>query len=249
MRRALVLVALAGCGRRGFDPLTIGSSSTDAGTMADAPTGTPNVGRGMVVMPPFVTTTTISAQMDNIPDGNLLVAFAYWNNATHAVNLNDSNAQNWTALPRQSIPSGCNSNVGANIQLFYATVTNGGTTTVTATQSAAGFPLGLVVVEYSGVTTLDASSGLAAPSASNAINAGTMNTTGYDLIVGGFHDSSGSGQMVPGPNLTAFQPDLVSYAMFLDITVGPGAQTVTGTLPSGRSDACWVGASAAFHAP
>ncbi|HTL32431.1 MAG TPA: hypothetical protein VL326_04880 [Kofleriaceae bacterium] len=247
MWRVLVLAALAGCGRMSFDPIAIGSSANDAHN-PDTP-GTPNVGRGMVVMPPFVTTPTITAQLDGPTVGHLLVAIAYWNDATHAVSINDSNGQNWTGLQRQSIPTGCNANVGTNIQMFYVTVTAGGPTDVTVTQSAGNSPLGLVVVEYSGVSTLDASSGLAAPSASNAINAGTMNTTGYDLIVAGFHDSVGSGQMMPGPNLSVFQYDLVSYAMFLDITVGPGAQTITGTLPAGTSDACWVGVSAAFHAP
>jgi hypothetical protein len=247
MRWAATLAVLAGCGRVAFDPLTIGSTAGDAGT--DTPTGTPSVGRGMVSNPAFVSTASINAPLDNPQVGQLLVAIPYWNNATHTVTVADTSGLTWTALPRASVPSGCNGNVGANIQIFYATVTTSGPTTVTATQSAAGDPLGLIVVEYSGVTTLDASSSLAAPSPSNAINAGTMTTTGYDLIVAGFHDSSGAGQMVPGPSLSVFQYDLVSYGMFLDVVVPAGNQTITGTLPSGRSDACWVGAAAAFHTP
>jgi len=238
------MLALGACGRLAFDPVTIESATNDATNDVNGP---PMIARVQATTPAFLSSPGITRDMAVTVD-NVVVAIAYWNNAGATVAITDTSSHTWTATPRQSIPTGCNNNIGTNVQIFYAPIVRAGTTSILAAQSTGAEPLGLFTVEYSGISTLDTQAGMIAPAASNAMTAGVVSTTGFDLIVAGFHDSVGSGTMQAGAGLTTLATDTISYALFAEVIGPAGAYNINGTLPAGRNDACWVGTAAAFHA-
>ena len=240
MRRVISLLAVAGCGRIGFDPSGAGDASIDA-----AP-----IQRVQIQQPMFVTGAQLTTMLD-VTAGNVLVAIPYWNHSGSTVQVADSRANTWTALPRVSVPTGCNQNVGTNAQIFVAAMTTTGPMMVTATQTIATNPLGLFLVEYSGIdidAPVENSAGNAAPAASNEMRTGTLTTQEPTVIVAGFHNSEGMGTMVAGPGLTTLSLDTMAYALFGEMAVPPGSYDVSATLPTGVSDRCWVAAAVALRA-
>jgi hypothetical protein len=137
--------------------------------------------------------------------------------------------------------------------MWFATITSTEVNTVTVAQSNGNTPLDLFLLEYSGVASmnpLDASTGQLAPSASNAMSTGAITTSGSDLIVTLFEDSDGSGIIEPGAEWTPRARNTDFYAMVEDnvpAPVPPGTYDPAATLPSGTSDICWLGVTAAFR--
>jgi hypothetical protein len=244
MRRivAIGMLALSGCGRMAFEPLTIGSTTGDAPLDA-----MPMIERVQMLNPAYQTAAGITAPMTLTAD-NTVIAVVYWNNAAATMSIGDSSNHMWSAVPRQSIPTGCHNNIGTNVQIFYTQITIGGATNIYAVQSTGAEPIGIFTVEYSGLSSFDTATGMIPQAASNTATGGVLTTTGFDVIVAGFHDSVGGGTMQPGAGLTTLAADTVSYALFTE-AIGPaGAYNISATLPNGTSDACWVATAAAFHA-
>ena len=242
MRRGLLWLVLAGCGRMGFEPLTIGSTTGDASLDS-----APMIARVQAMNPTFVSGPAITSTM-NVSTDSVVIAIAYWNRGAATVSVADSSGHTWTALPQHAITTGCHNNIGTSTQMFYAPIVTSGPTNITATQSTGSDPLGLFTVEYSGLSTLDSATGMTAPAASNLATAGALTTSGYDVIVAGFHDSVGGGTMQPGAGMTSVAVDSVSYSLLAE-AIGPASTyNINATLPGGASDACWVATAAAFHA-
>jgi hypothetical protein len=200
------------------------------------------------------TPTTVSAQSiasSPLPltAGNVVIAIPYWNASSHHVVVTDSSdGSMWKSIDRQSVAQGCGG--GTNLQMFYKTIPTSGTVTVVATQPEGGGNMGLFVVEYSGLAAdpLAGSTGMPAPRAANMMTAGALTTTGSELLVAAFHDSNGSGTMVPGAGFTVLGVDTTSYAMIADQQVPPGSYEATARLPGTTSDACWVASVLALRA-
>jgi hypothetical protein len=110
--------------------------------------------------------------------------------------------------------------------------------------------MGLLLVEYSGLAAdpLDGSAGMPAPRASNTMTTGALTTTSFDVLVAAYHDSNGSGTMVPGAGFTVLALDTVSYAMIADQQAPPGSYEATARLPGTTMDACWVASMIALRA-
>jgi hypothetical protein len=134
--------------------------------------------------------------------------------------------------------------------MFYATIPRSGMVTVTANQPEGPGNMGLFIVEYSGLAAdpLDGSAGMPAGRVSNAMTAGALTTTSFDVLVSAFHDSNGSGTMVPGPGFTVLGLDTTSYAMIADQQAPPGSYEATAALPGTTMDACWVASAIALRA-
>ncbi len=239
------------CGRMGFDLQTARTGDADVADGTDgAPDAMPFVERVQTSNPMFVNGGSISATLSLTADHTVL-AVAYWNDSGHTISVADTSGATWTALPRQSVPTGCSNNLGANTQIFYATIAATGSSTITATQSVATSPLGMFVAEYAGLraaNVIDASGGNAATVAGNAMSAGTLQSTGTGVIVAVFHDSQSSGTMVPGPGMAVMELDTLSYALLGEVPVTAGSYTVSASLPAGRMDACWVASAVALRA-
>jgi hypothetical protein len=77
---------------------------------------------------------------------------------------------------------------------------------------------------------------------------GALTTTSFDVLVAAFHDSNGSGTMVPGPGFAVLALDTSSYAMIADQQVTPGSHEATANLPGTTMDACWVASMIALRA-
>lgn len=200
------------------------------------------------------TPTTVSAQRISssplpLSAGNVVVAVAYWSDRTHQIAVSDSSgAITWKSVERQSVAQGCAG--GTNLQMFYATIPSSGMVTVTATQPEGAGNMGLFIVEYSGLAAdpLDGSAGSPAVRVSNVMTAGALTTTRFDVLVAAFHDSNGSGTMLPGPGFTVLGLDTTSYAMIADQQAPPGNYEATGRLPGTTMDACWVASVIALRA-
>jgi hypothetical protein len=237
---SLALLA-AGCGRVGID------SSRDA---VDSPLDAPAMIRTVRVdTPATVNAQSISSSPLPLTAGNVVIAIPYWNDRTHQVVVSDSaGAFTWKSIDRQSVAQGCAG--GTNLQMFYATIPSSRTVTVTATQPEGPGNMGLLLVEYSGLAAepLDGSTGMPAPRVSNTMTTGALTTTSFDVLVAAFHDSNGSGAMVPGPGFAVLALDTDSYAMIADQQVPPGSYEATGRLPGANMDACWVASMIALRA-
>jgi hypothetical protein len=200
------------------------------------------------------TPTTVSAQSISssplpLSAGNLVIAVPYWSDRTHQVAISDSSgAITWKSVERQSVAQGCAG--GTNLQMFYATIPSSGMVTVTATQPEGPGNMGLFIVEYSGLASdpLDGSTGMPAGRVSNVMTAGALTTTSFDVLIAAFHDSNGSGTMVPGPGFTVLGVDTTSYAMIADQQASPGSYEATARLPGTTMDACWVASVIALRA-
>ena len=176
--------------------------------------------------------------------GAIVVAVPYWNNAAATPQVSASTLPTFTSLPKQK-PAGC----GANAQIFYATVPAAGSDNIVFTQSTGSDALGLAVAEYTGISAPDADVGAVAPSSSNAMTLGSLVAPSSGVVLALFNDSVGSGMMIPGSGFSGVTFDTAAYAMLELRVVGPGAVDVTGSLPMGTSNSCWVGTAAAFPSP
>lgn len=264
MTRVCPLLLLAwpavGCGHVAFDlrpdPDAAVDSSIDTSrdgaidAATDAPAdAAPMINAVRVDTPATVNAQRISSSPLPLTAGNVVIAVPYWNDRTHSIAVSDqAQALTWKSIPRQSVAQGCAG--GTNLQMFYATVPSSGMVTVIATQPEGAGNMGLFVVEYSGlaVDPLDGSAGMPAPRMSNTMTTGALTTTGFDVLIAAYHDSNGSGTMVPGAGFTVLAVDTVSYAMIADRQAPPGTYEATATLPGTTSDACWVASLIALRA-
>jgi hypothetical protein len=251
MIRACPLFSLAllatGCGHVLKDPSQV---PEDAVTPVDgAPDAPVMIKTVRVDTPTTVNAQRISSSPLPLSAGNVVIAVAYWSDRTHQIAVTDSSgAITWKSIARQSVAQGCAG--GTNLQMFYATVPSAGMVTVTATQPEGPGNMGLFVVEYSGLAAdpLDGSAGMPAGRVSNMMTAGTLTTTSFDVLVAAFHDSDGSGMMLPGPGFAVLALDTTSYAMIADQQASPGSYEATARLPGATMDACWVASVIALRA-
>ena len=193
---------------------------------------------------------TASASVSVMP-GSLILAIPYWDDSLQAVTVTDTLNNTWVAKSLESIPDGCYNTYGSNVQIFYAISSGVGTTTITATQAQAGMAFGMFVARYEGVAAMnpeDGSIGMTAPTSSSEMTAGELTTTGYDLIVAGFHDSKGLGMMTAETPLTAVVTDTDAIALYADAMVPADHYALSAMLPASDSNPCWVAAAIAFRA-
>lgn len=239
-----------GCGRVGIDPSQVPEDAVAVDSSIDgAPDAPAMVQTVRVDTPTTVNAQSISSSPLPLSAGNVVVAIPYWNDRTHHVAVSDSSgALTWKSIERQSVAQGCAG--GTNLQIFYATVPSSRMVTVTATQPEGPGNMGLLLVEYMGLAAdpLDGSTGMAAPRVSNTMTTGAITTTGFGVLVAAFHDSNGSGTMVPGPGFTVLALDTSSYAMIADQQAPPGSYEATARLPGTTMDACWVASMIALRA-
>ena len=244
---SLALLA-TGCGRVNPDPSQVPEDAVDSSM--DAPLDAPAMIRTVRVdTPTTVNAQSISSSPLPLTAGNVVIAVPYWSDRTHQVAVSDSaGAFTWKSIERQSVAQGCAG--GTNLQIFYAAIPSSRTVTVTATQPEGPGSMGLLLVEYSGLAAdpLDGSAGMPAPRASNTMTTGALAATSFDVLVAAFHDSNGSGSMVPGPGFAVLALDTDSYAMIADQQVPPGSYEATGRLPGTTMDACWVASMIALRA-
>ncbi|HSS01386.1 MAG TPA: hypothetical protein VLM79_30210 [Kofleriaceae bacterium] len=251
MTRVCPLFSLAllviGCGDVVKDPSQVPDGAvTPIDSAPDAPAQIRSV---RVDTPPTVGGQSISSSPLPLTAGNTVIAVAYWSDSTHHVAISNSAAAfTWKSIARQSVAQGCGP--GTNLQMFYATIPSSGTVTVTATQPEGPGNMGLFVVEYSGLAAdpLDGSAGMPAGRVSSVMTAGALTTTSFDVLVAAFHDSAGSGTMVPGPGFAVVGLDTTSYAMVADQQASPGSYEATARLPGTTMDACWVASVLALRA-
>jgi hypothetical protein len=239
----LVTMLAVGCGSVAAVPLPDGSAD---GSTADAPAAIKAV---RVDTPATVNAPSLSSSPLPLTVGNVVIAIAYWSDRSHRVAVTDSTgALIWKSIERQSVAQGCGD--GTNLQMFYATIPSSGMVTVVATQPEGAGNMGLFVVEYSGLAAdpLAGSAGMPAPRAANMMTTGALTTTSFDLLVAAFHDSNGSGTMVPGAGFTVLGVDMTSYAMIADQQAPAGSYEATARLPGTTSDACWVASVLALRA-
>lgn len=244
---SLALVAV-GCGSVLNDRNGVPDASVD-GSADAAPDASGMVASVRVDTPTSVNAASVSSSPLPLAAGNLVIAIPYWNDRSHHIVMSDSSgAMTWKSTARQSVANGCGA--GTNLQIFYATIPSSATVTLTATQPEGAGNMGLFVVEYRGLTAdpLDGAVGMPAPRAANAMTTGTLTTTSSDLLVAAFHDSNGSGTMVPGSGFTVLGLDTNAYGMFADQVVPPGSYEATARLPEGANDACWVASMIALRA-
>jgi hypothetical protein len=237
MWRLAVLGAVIGCGRRGFDHFA-------PDTALDPDAHTAAITRVQVLAPGYQRAAQVSIPAVDVA-GDLVLAAVYWNTVGTSVEVTDTLGLAWTALPSQHSIT-CMS----DIQMWFAIVAQSGSNTFTVTQSAGTMPLGMYIVEYSGidpVNPVEATTGMLAPGASNAMTAGTLATTNNTLVVALFNDVNGNGTMVPGSGYTAIARDTPFYSMLEESMGTPGPIAPDATLPSGISDDCWVATAAAFQ--
>ena len=201
------------------------------------------------VAPGYVQATSNSATLTE-NTGDLLVIGTYWNNNAATVTVTDSIGNVIQKVPQQ----GTHAN---QVQIWYEQNIKGGSNTVTVTQSTGTMPLGIFLVEYSGIRpdmALEASIGQNAPSASNLESTGTVTTTCPDLVVGLFNDSTGSGTMTPGGGWVGRAWDTGFYTMIEDNlplgSVSGGQVNAMANLPllvnATYSDAFWAATEVAF---
>jgi hypothetical protein len=244
------VLVVSGCGHVVLGPsdgASDGSSDTPLDVSVD---DAATIARVQTLTPPFVDAAKISAQM-TLTAGHVVIVVPYWNDSSHTITVSDTTAQTWMPAARGSVPTGCSRNLGTNVQMFYAPVRSSGATTVSATQSGGAGLMGMFIVEYSGLVAtdpFDTTAGKAAQTASNLITTGRVTTTSFDLLVAGFHDSDGGGEMIPGPGFTALARDTSSYSMISEMTGPAGLYEATANLPASMSDACWVAAVIALRA-
>jgi hypothetical protein len=259
-RVAVLALGAAACGRLGFDPLGAGGGGDargagDGGSDA-APTGdgslTPDGAQAQAItlmssaISGLVTASSVN-QIINANPGDLIVAGVYWNHGTATVAVTDQRGLPWSSQGPVAITSGCAApGGGTDMQLWYALATAGGTDTITATQSTSTDPLGVIVAVYAGVAqanTVTGGGGRLASGASNAMTGPTLFAAPTDMIVGLFGDSEGNGAITVGSGYMIREDDTVAEAVLYDNlppTGASGLATVTGNLPGGQSDACWV---------
>jgi hypothetical protein len=242
------LLALAGCGRIGFD------------LRGDAESGVPDAPPPMLLAmaaPGYRSSTTVSASIHDTAD-TMLVAATYWDETPDAITLTDTAGLTWTSLPgmdmSMNLGSQCGGTTGnaTGAQLWYAQVPADGSNTITVSQTPSNMePLGIFLLAYSGLATtnvVDASAIQIAPAISNQMTAPALQTTQTDVIVAFFVDTTPVGNCGAGTGFTARAQDPPYLAMIED-SIGPaGIYAPTATLPSGTSDPCWIATAAAFKA-
>ncbi len=243
MRRIAGVIAVAiGCGRVGFDLRVASDGPADAGA---------NIALVQVQAPGYG-----SAAMVTVPiaehAGDLIVAAAYWDDNPDTILLTDTAGLAWTSLPAQVATTGCGGPTGnaTGAQLSFAIAAADANDEVTLAQSAGTHPLGLFVLEYSGIaaSSLDTSAQLVAPSASNAMFAPTLATTAVDVVVGFFVDTINTGSDGGGAGFAVEARDTGFPSVLEDAIVPAGSHMPTATLPTGQTDACWIAIAAAFRA-
>jgi hypothetical protein len=243
-----MLFLLAGCGRIGFDAH---DDAGDDATPADALViDVASLNISVVDMSPGTDATgpSVSVSMP-VTAGNFLLAATYWNDPTSTVQVTDTLGHAWSSTAKASILSGCHPpGNGTNGEMFFAPVVTTGSDSITATQTVATAPLGMIVVQYSGIAAFSLSSTQVASVASNAMTVGPIAASDPGLVVAMFHDSVGSGTMGAGTGFSAIARDTTAYSMIEQEIVEPGSYSADGTLPAGRSDQCWIGVLAALRA-
>jgi hypothetical protein len=243
MGRVLALLALfTGC-RIGFD------SRVSPDALVDTPAPIQLV---EVQAPGYASAAMVQVRIGQIAD-DFLVAAVYWNESPDTVTLTDTSGLAWTSMPSQVVTTaGCGGTTGnaTGAQLYYAQVSATGSNLITVTQTSGTQPLGLMLLEYSGIATaneLDTSSAQLAPMASSTVSVPAFTTTGTGVIVAFFNDTTSTGSYTPGAGYTLEALDTGFPNLLEDAIVPAGTYMPDGALPSGHNDACWVGIAAAFR--
>jgi hypothetical protein len=257
---------LTACGRIGFrSDVATGDAAADAlaadarvadARVADAPPADASAAGALVQVqqPGYQYAAMVSASIEQTA-GDFLVAAVYWDQNPDNVLLSDMDALLWEGLPSQVIPTGCggggsDNGIATGARLYYAQIDTTGSNTVTVVQSSGTQPLGLFLLEYSGIAAgdpIDVQTGQVAGSASNAMAVPPLVTTGRDLVVALFNDTvdMGTGSAGSGYTLEALDP---GFPNLIEDAIGPaGTYVPTAVLPPGHNDACWVGTAVAFR--
>jgi len=195
----------------------------------------------------FKTVTQTAMVTENA--GDALVAAVY-SQCDSTTTVTDTLGNVW-----MSTPEVWNGGSDTGAQFFYALDVKSGANIVSATATAcSNADLGFFMLEYSGIASangIDGTAGQAAPAASNAMLAGSIQTTGArDQVLGLFVEPEGTGQMTAGSGFTAAASDTTWYAMVEDIAGGtpPANVSVTAALAGSQSDNAWVAAAIALKA-
>jgi hypothetical protein len=149
VRAAIALCAATACGRLGFDPrVAPADGARDA--VPDSPA---TIALVAATEPGFQKAAMVSFSVAQTA-GDFLVVAVYWDEAPDTVTFGDSLGLPWQSLPVQGLATtGCGGPTGnaTGAQLWYASVAQTGTNTLTAVQTSGTQPLGMFALEYSGV--------------------------------------------------------------------------------------------------
>jgi hypothetical protein len=230
------------------------------GATGDAPKETgdapppPALARVQALGPGFVMAASTMLMLDENA-GDLLVAAVYYNESTVNIMVDDSLGNTWKFAPVYANTASCAGGGSGNAdvaQIFYAESIAAGHNVVTVTQSSGTAPMGVFLVEYSGLLAsgaFDGANGGPAPTSTATMTAGVLTTTGtLDLVVALFVDGSGTGLMTSGPGFSTEATDTSFYSLFEDNLPGntPGPVNPSANEPGLIATACWVAAAAAF---
>ena len=201
------------------------------------------------IAPGFVGAPSITALI-TAQAGSLLVAATYWHVQGNTVTVTDTMGLAWTALPAVDNKCSFTDTRTTGAQIWYAQVDTAGSTIVTLSQSnSPNAPLGMRLLEYTGVAGYNASVGSPPIVATSMdMSTGAFATTEPAMTVALFVDTLGSGTMTPGAGWNERAIELPFYSLVEDNAPGkpPGPLEPNASLPVGRVDDCWVGTAAAF---
>jgi hypothetical protein len=240
----VVGVAAAGCGRVGFEDRVGGDAAADQVDAIDAPVGPATLVQALG--PGFVRTDVL-----NIPithgSGDLLIAGVYWNQTTTSITVSDALGSTWQPLPSQIVPSGCDECGTSNAQIWFTTTASGGANTVSVSQQSGICPLGMFVLDYTGLLPTDVqSTGAFAQVASSAVLTPALTVNRASVIVTMITDGHNMGTIVPGPGFQLARADSGFYAAIQVADVQAGTYTPSAMLPPPEFDSCWAASAAAF---
>jgi hypothetical protein len=241
----------------GVDRPTDAASDTpsDAGVDSTSVDAAPAIVRVQSLAPGWVSSATTTVTLDENA-GDLLVAGVYFAASNVTVSVRDSLGNTWTPTTAYvNSTANCSQTNASVAQIFFAEGISAGKNILTVQQSSGTSPLGVFVVEYSGVRgvgALDGVTGGAATSSTATMNPGTLTTTGaLDLVVALFSEATTSGTMTPGPGFVTVQYNSTFYSLIEDNLpngTGAGAVDPTATEPGGTPSSCWSAAAVAFRA-
>jgi hypothetical protein len=204
-----------------------------------------------VAAPGYADTAVTSATID-VTVAQLVIAAVYFNQEPDTITVTDSIGLSWASLPPVDVLAGCGGNTGnaTAAQLWYAQGTSAGVDTVTVTQTSGTQPLGVFVLAYEGIASMDpveTTSVQIAPIASSTASMPPLVTQHDTVIVALFNDTLSTGTWTGGDGFTIEAHDDGFPNMLEDAIVPPGMWAPKGTLPPGHNDSCWVGTALALR--
>jgi hypothetical protein len=191
------------------------------------------------VPPAFTSATSYpSAFSSNNTTGNLVVVGAYINSTTATMSVSDTQGNAY------SVACPATSDGVQQLQLWYTPNCKGGPNTVTVSQNGSAVAGSLLLVEYSGINTLDQKAITASATGTAAASAPVITTTANELLVGlvGSQNGGITTTQTLGTGTNIRQNLVNSFSIFDRIVSSTGTFQATATVGSGN----WVAGIATF---